>query len=281
MREGVEPANATVHVIRPSRGWAGLRLSEIWESRELGYFLVVRELKIRYKQTLFGVAWALVQPLALTVLFAIFLSRASGINPTTVPYGLFAMAALVPWTLFSQSLGAAANSLVENEKLLTKVYFPRPLLPISAAVSYLVDFAAGFLVLAVVAALSGYAPSIAWLAVIPLTALTYLAALGAGLWLSAINVRYRDVRYAIPVLLQLWLFATPVAYSSAALEPGVMQFFWLNPMTGVTEAFRWAITGAGIGLVGPLAGSLAVSSVLLVSGAVYFRRVERMFADVV
>jgi lipopolysaccharide transport system permease protein len=270
-----------VHVIRPRRGWAAIDLRELWDSRELVYFLVLRDLKVRYKQTAFGVAWALIQPLALTLVFTLFLSRASGINPTGVPYPLFALAALIPWTLFSQSLGAAANSLVENANLLTKVYFPRLLLPLAAAGSHIVDFLVGFAVLTVVSVVMGYLPTLNWLALIALTVLAYLAAIGAGLWLSAINVRYRDVRYAIPFLIQFWLFATPVAYSSAALPPTVQQVFWLNPMTGVTEAFRWAITGESVDLVGPIAGSLLVTATLLVTGAAYFRRVERTFADVV
>lgn len=270
-----------VHVIRPRRGWAAINLSELWDSRELVYFLVLRDLKVRYKQTAFGVAWALIQPLALTLVFTLFLSRASGINPSGVPYPLFALAALIPWTLFSQSVGAAANSLVENANLLTKVYFPRLLLPLAAAGSHIVDFLVGFAVLTVLSMVMGYAPMLSWLALIPLTLLAYLAAIGAGLWLSAINVRYRDVRYAIPFLIQFWLFATPVAYSSDALPPTVRQVFWLNPMTGVTEAFRWAMTGESVDLGGPLVGSLLVTATFLVTGAAYFRRVERTFADVV
>jgi lipopolysaccharide transport system permease protein len=223
----------------------------------------------------------LIQPLALTLVFTLFLSRASGINPTGAPYPLFALAALIPWTLFSQSLGAAANSLVENANLLTKVYFPRLLLPLAAAGSHIVDFLVGLVVLTVVAVFIGYTPTLSWLALIPLTALAYLAAIGAGLWLSAINVRYRDVRYAIPFLIQFWLFATPVAYSSAALAPTIQQIFWLNPMTGVTEAFRAVITGEGVDLAGPIVASLLVTATLLVTGAAYFRRVERTFADVV
>ncbi len=275
------PDDQVVHVIRPRRGWAAIGFRELWESRELVYFLVLRDLKVRYKQTAFGVVWALIQPLAMTLVFTLFLSRASGINPTEVPYPLFALSALVPWTLFSQSLGGAANSLVENANLLTKVYFPRLLLPLAAAASYVVDFIVGLMVLVIVAVVMGYPPSLAWFALVPLTAIAYLAAIGTGLWLSAVNVRYRDVRYAIPFLLQLWLFATPVAYSSAALTPAVQRVFWLNPMTGITEAFRAVITGQGMDLAGPLAGTLIVTSGMLITGAVYFRRVERTFADVV
>jgi lipopolysaccharide transport system permease protein len=280
MTEG-EPASEIVTVIRPRRGWAPIGFGELLASRELIYFLVLRDLKVRYAQTAFGVAWAVVQPLAMMLVFTLFLGRIGGIRPDGIPYPLFALAGLAPWMLFSQSLTTAAESLVENSNLLTKVYFPRMLLPLAGALSHLVDFGIAALILAVVAIISGFPPSVGWLALPLLACLALLAAVGAGLFLSAVNVQYRDVRYAVPFLSQLWLFATPIAYSSEALPAGVRELFWLNPMTGVAEGFRAAITGVSTVGMGPILTSIAVTAGLLVFGSTYFRRVERSFADVV
>jgi lipopolysaccharide transport system permease protein len=276
-----ESESQILTIIRPRHGWASIGFGELVAARELVYFLVLRDLKVRYAQTAFGVAWAVVQPLAMMLVFTLFLGRVSGIRPDGIPYPLFALAGLAPWMLFSQSLTTAADSLVENSNLLTKVYFPRILLPLAGTLSHIVDFGIAALILGAVAIISGFSPSIGWLALPLLSALALLAALGAGLFLAAVNVRYRDVRYAVPFLSQLWLFATPIAYSSAALPDGVRELFWLNPMTGVVEGFRTAITGVGTVGTGPILTSIAVTVGLLLLGSSYFRRVERSFADVV
>lgn len=273
--------SSLVTVIRPHRGWAPIGLRELWAWRELTFFLIQRDLKVRYKQTAFGVAWALIQPLAMVSLFTLFLGRVSGIRPADVPYPLFALAALIPWTLFAQAIAASANSLIENSNLLTKVYFPRLLLPIAAAASHVVDFLIGLALLAIASVAFGYLPGAQWLLLVPISVLGFLAAVGAGLWLSAINVQFRDVRYAVPFLVQVWFFATPIAYSSTTLPDQVRPMFWLNPITGVVEAFRAVVTSQSVDLTGPLGASVVVTLILVVTGAAFFRRVEGAFADVV
>jgi lipopolysaccharide transport system permease protein len=266
--------------IRPREGWIGLDAGELWRYRDLGYFLVWRDLKVRYKQTAFGAAWAVIQPVLLMVVFSAFLGRLDGIGAAGVPYPLFALAGLVPWTLFSQSLNAASNSLVNSQNLISKVYFPRLLLPLSAVASFFIDYLVATVVLIVAMLLFGRVPGLAilWLPVLGLAAV--LVALAVGLWLAAINVRYRDVKYAIPFLVQVWLFASPVAYSSDLIPESLRPFLALNPMTGVVEAVRWAA------LDGPFPGTAlaiaaATTAVVLVTGAAYFRRVERTFADTI
>lgn len=267
-------------VIRPSGGWIGLGARELWQYRDLAYFLVWRDLKVRYKQTLFGAAWAVLQPVLLMLVFSAFLGRISGIAPAGVPYHLFALAGLVPWTLFSQSLNSAANSLVNSQNLISKVYFPRLLLPLAAVGSWIVDFLIALAVLLVVAAVSGVYPTatILWLPVFALFAV--VAALAVGTWLAAIYVRYRDLRYAIPFLIQVWLFATPVAYSANLVPHELRVIFALNPMAGVVEGFRWTLLG------GPrpdltIVLSAVATAVILIGGIAYFRRVERTFADII
>jgi lipopolysaccharide transport system permease protein len=275
------PEKITTTVIRPRHGWAGIGLRDVLGHHELLYFLVWRDLKVRYKQTAFGVAWAVLQPLALMAILSLFLGRLSGIRPDEVPYPLFVLAGLVPWTLFSQSLVAAANSLVESAALLTKVYFPRLLFPLAAAGSHVVDFAVGLVLLCLFAILVGFPPIPSWVLLLPLSVLAIGAALAVGLWLAALNVRYRDFRYAIPFLVQLWFFATPIAYGTEALPESVQGLLALNPMTGVVEGFRWAITG----VTEPPAETVFVSAVatmlILLGGLAYFRRAERTFADVI
>jgi lipopolysaccharide transport system permease protein len=268
--------------IRPSTGWTALRLGDLWAYRELLYFFVWRDVKVRYKQTAFGALWAIIQPLTLMAVFTVVLGRIAGITPEGVPYALFALTGLVPWTLFSQSLIGSSNSLVSAADLLQKVYFPRLLLPVSATGSYLIDYAISFSMLIAFMLLLGVAvtPTAIW--VIPLTVLLLATALGVGIWLSAINVRYRDVRHATPFLVQVWFFASPIAYPTDFVPEGFRNLYYLNPMAGVIEGFRWALLGQGSGPpTGPLLASVLVTGVVLISGLMYFRRVERTFADVI
>ncbi len=267
-------------VIRPSSGWIGLGASELWRHRDLAYFLVWRDLKVRYKQTAFGAAWAILQPVLLMLVFSAFLGRIQGIGAAGIPYPLFALAGLVPWTLFSQSLSSASNSLVNSQNLISKVYFPRLLLPLSAVASHIIDFLIAAVVLLVAVLLYGRVPPATFLWVPLLGIFAVVVALAVGLWLAAINVRYRDVKYAIPFLIQLWLFASPVAYSSDLVPRELRAIFALNPMTGVIEAFRWATVG-GAPPDATILVSAAATLVILVGGLAYFRRVERSFADTI
>ena len=272
----------SVTTLRPSHGWVSLNLRELWAYRELAYFFVWRDLKVRYKQTAFGALWAVIQPFMLMVVFSLFLGRISGISPEGVPYPLFAFAGLVPWTLFSQSLVGASDSLVGASNLLQKVYFPRLLLPVAAIGSYLLDFVIAMVVLGLMMAYFGVLPSLAVLWLIPLTALAVATSLAVGIWLSAVNVRYRDVRYAVPFLVQIWLFASPVAYSADLVPAEWRTLYQLNPMAGVIEGFRWALLGQGAPPpVAAVVLSTGVTAIVLVLGLAYFRRVERTFADVI
>jgi len=268
-------------VIEPRQGWIDLGLKELSESRELLFFLVWRDLKVRYKQTVLGAAWAVLQPLLTMVLFSLFFGRLAKMPSDGIPYPLFSYAALVPWTLFATSLTNASNSLVGNANLLRKVYFPRLTIPVASVLACLVDFAIAFVVLLGMIAAYGRGPTgaVVWLPLLLLLAL--ITSLGAGLWLAALNVQFRDVRYTVPFLTQLWLFATPIAYPSSLLTEPWRTVYSINPMVGVVEGFRWALLGTDT-VPGPM---ILVSSVagiaLLISGALYFRRMERTFADVV
>ena len=231
--------------IRPHRGIVALDLREIWAYRELLYFFVWRDVKVRYKQTVFGALWAVIQPVMLMVVFSLFLGRIAGIAPAGVPYPLFALAGLVPWTLFAQSLVGSSASLVDASNLLQKAYFPRLLLPAAATGSYLLDFAVAMVVLGLLMIFFGALPAATALWIGPLTALAVGTALSVGIWLAAVNVRYRDVRYAVPFIVQLWMFATPVAYSASLVQSDWLPIYQLNPMVGVIEGFRWALLGQG------------------------------------
>jgi homopolymeric O-antigen transport system permease protein len=268
--------------IRPHRGWASLNLRELWSYRELLYFFVWRDLKVRYKQTAVGALWAVIQPFLLMVVFTLFLGRINGIAPEGIPYPLFAYAGLVPWTLFASSLIGSSGSLVDAANLLQKVYFPRLLLPAAAIGSFLLDFAIAMVVLLLLMLYFGYPPTqeMVWLA--PLTLLAVATAAAVGVWLSAVNVRYRDVRYAVPFLVQLWLFASPVAYTAALVPAEWQPMYRLNPMVGVIEGFRWALLGEGAPPpIEAVLVSVLVTAVVLAAGLAYFRRVERTFADVI
>lgn len=269
-------------LLRPKSGWVRLNLRELWAYRELAYFLAWRDVKVRYKQTVFGAAWAVIQPFLLMVVFTLFLGRVAGIAPSGVPYPLFSFAGLVPWTLFATSLIGASDSLVGASNLIQKVYFPRLLLPVAAIGSHLLDFLIAMAVLGVLMLYFGFVPSFTVLWIIPLTALVVATALAVGVWLSAINVRYRDVKHAVPFLVQVWLFASPVAYSTDFVPEQWRTLYYLNPMAGIIDGFRWALVGqSGAAPVGPVLLATAVTAVVLLLGLAYFRRVERTFADVI
>ena len=276
------PSEAPVVVIRPSRGWVSLDLRDLWEYRELLYFLIWRDIKVRYKQTVLGAAWAILQPLLTMVVFSVFFGRLANVPSDDIPYPIFAYTALLPWQLFAHALTESGNSLVANQRLITKVYFPRLIIPVSAVLAGLVDFAIAFVILLVMLFYYGIVPTAAVLTLPLFLLLAIVTALAVGLWLSALNVQYRDVRYTIPFLTQLWLFATPIAYSSSLVPEGWRALYGLNPMAGVVEGFRWALLGSEAWGTRTLVmvSTLAVI-MLLMGGLMYFRRVERTFADVV
>jgi lipopolysaccharide transport system permease protein len=281
--DSAPPPDTPELLITPSRGWVALRLGEVWSYRELLYFLIWRDIKVRYKQTVLGASWAIIQPVLTMVVFTLFFGGLADLHPGAVPYPLFSFAALVPWTFFANGLTQSSNSLVGSANLIKKVYFPRLVVPIAAVLSGVVDFVLAFVVLLGLMAWFGYWPTAnaIWLPAFLLLAL--ITSLGAGLWLSALNVEFRDVRYVVPFLTQLWLFASPIIYSSATVPQPWRSIYGLNPMAGVIEGFRWALLGPGAGAPPDLmTGVSALAAlVLLVSGAFYFRRMERNFADVV
>jgi lipopolysaccharide transport system permease protein len=268
-------------LIRPSRGWAALDLADLWQYRELIYFLTWRDIKVRYKQTVLGGAWAILQPFLTMVVFSVFFGRLAGIPSDGLPYPIFAYCALLPWQLFAHALTESSNSLVANERLITKVYFPRLVVPISAVLAGLLDFLVAFVVLIGMMMYYHIRPTAALWTVPLFLLLAVGAALGVGLWLSALNVQYRDVRYTIPFLTQFWLFLTPVAYPSTLVPVSWRALYGLNPMAGVVEGFRWALLGKAEGPGALLAVSVAITIVILVGGLYYFRRMEKTFADVV
>jgi lipopolysaccharide transport system permease protein len=270
-----------VTVIRPSSGWRALNLRELWAYRELLYFLVWRDIKVRYKQTALGASWAVIQPFFTMVVFSLFFGRLAGVPSDDLPYPIFSFAALVPWTFFASGLTLSANSLVGSQQLIKKVYFPRLAIPVATVLSGLVDFAIAFIVLLAMMWFYGIVPGVAILWTAPLLLLALVTCLGVGLWLSALNVQYRDVRHAIPFLTQLWLFATPIAYPSSLLDEPWRTLYAINPMVGVVEGFRWALLGADTAPGPMILVSSAAAIAILVGGALYFRRLERTFADVV
>jgi lipopolysaccharide transport system permease protein len=274
------PTAEPVVRIRPRRGWVALNLRDVWEYRELLYFLTWRDIKVRYKQTALGASWAIIQPFMTMVAFSLFFGQLGKIPSDGLPYPIFAYAALLPWSFFAYALGQSSNSLVGSSNLISKIYFPRLVIPIASVLGGVVDFAIAFLVLLGMMVFYGIWPTAAIIVLPLLLVLALVTALGVGLWLSALNVEYRDVRYTIPFLTQFWLFATPVAYPSSLLGEPWRTVYGLNPMVGVVEGFRWALLGTAP--PGPLLGlSAAVSIALLVTGAFYFRRMERGFADVI
>ena len=268
-------------IIQPSRGWVSLKLHELWEYRELLYFLVWRDVKVRYKQTVLGAAWAVIQPFMAMVVFSIFFGKLARMPSDGIPYPLFAYAALVPWGFFANGLSQASNSLVGSSHLITKVYFPRLVVPISSVISGIVDFVLAFAVLLGMMLYFGIFPTInvIWLPFLLL--LAFVTALGVGMWLSALNVEFRDIRYVLPFLTQFWMFATPIVYPSSLLSEPWRTIYGLNPMVGVVEGFRWALLGTQTA-PGPIVIVSAMAAVIiLVGGAFYFRKMEKTFADIV
>ena len=267
--------------IEPPKGWASIGLRELWDYRELLYFLTWRDVKVRYKQTALGAAWAIIQPLFMMLVFSLFFGRLAKIPSDGIPYPIFTFCALLPWQLFAHALTESSNSLVANERLITKVYFPRLVVPIAAVLGGLVDFAVAFGILLVMMLYYGIVPSWAIVTLPGFILLAVMTALGVGLWLSALNVKYRDVRYTINFMIQFWLFATPVAYPSSLIPEKWRALYGLNPMAGVVEGFRWALLGKQQAPGAMLWVSVAVVILILIGGLYYFRRMEQEFADVV
>jgi lipopolysaccharide transport system permease protein len=271
-------ASSTIR-IEPPRGLFELRLREVWAYRELLYFFVWRDVKIRYKQTAIGVLWVVLQPVLTMLVFTLFFGRLAKLPSDGLPYPVFYFAALVPWTYFAYALQMTTNVVVDNQRLITKVYFPRLILPISSALSGLVDFSIGFLVLAIFTVAYGIRPTLAALWLPALLTLAVFTALGVGLWLSALNALYRDVKYVIPFLIQFWMFASPVAYPSTLVPLRWRWLYGLNPMAGVIDGFRWAITGRGQAPGLLLLASSAVVALIVLGGLLFFNRMESRVAD--
>ena len=265
---------------QPSKGWNWPKFRELWEYRELLFFFAWRDIKVRYRQTVMGVLWAIIQPFFTMIIFSLFFGRLANIPSDGLPYPIFTFAALVPWTFFANALAQASNSLVVNANMVKKIYFPRLALPIATVLAGVVDFALAFVVLVGIMLFYGLTPTvnIIWLPFFGLLAL--VTSLGVSLWLSAMNVQFRDVRYTIPFLTQAWLFVTPIAYPSSLLPEPWRTVYGLNPMAGVVEGFRWALLGTDSAPGKMLIVSALVAITLFVSGAFYFRRMEQSFADV-
>ena len=272
---------APVIYLRPSRGWLSLDFKELWRYRELIFFLTWRDIKVRYKQAVLGIAWAVLQPLLTMLIFTVIFGVLLKTPSQGLPYPLFALSALLPWQLFATALQRSSISLVGNANLITKIYFPRLAIPLSSVMAALVDFGVSFIVLLAVMAYYGFWPGWNILWTIPMTLLTLLTALSVGLWLSALNVQYRDVQHMVPFIIQVWMYASPIVYPIETIPAGLWRsLYGLNPMVGLIQGFRWALLGGT-----PPDITLLVSSgmvlVLLVSGLFYFRRMEKTFADVV
>jgi lipopolysaccharide transport system permease protein len=265
---------------KPSKGWAWPKFRELWEYRELLFFFAWRDIKVRYRQTVMGALWAIIQPFFTMVIFSLFFGRLANIPSDGVPYPIFSFTALVPWTFFANALAQSSNSLVSNANMVKKIYFPRLALPIATILAGVIDFAIAFLVLLGIMLYYGFVPTIniIWLPLLMMVAL--VTSLGVGLWLSAMNVQFRDVRYMIPFLTQAWLFLTPIAYPSSLLPEPWRILYGLNPMAGVVEGFRWALLGTDTAPGGMIIVSTLVAFTLFISGAFYFRRMEQSFADV-
>ena len=266
-------------MIKPTSGWAALNLRDMWLYRELVFFMTWRDLKVRYKQTLLGVGWAILQPFLTMVVFSIFFGNLAKVPSDGVPYPIFSYTALIPWTLFSKALQDASRSLVANSHMITKIYFPRMILPISSVLAGVADFLIAFIVLLGMMFYYKIAPTANVWALPLFLLLALITAVGVGLWLSALNVLYRDINYILPFLTQFWMYLTPIAYPSSMVPEQWQAVYALNPMTGVVEGFRWALLGTGQppGVMTLVSAGVAV--ILLVSGMFYFKRMERLFAD--
>jgi lipopolysaccharide transport system permease protein len=267
--------------IEPSKGWVSLQLHELWEYRELLYFFTWRDIKVRYKQTALGAAWAIIQPFFTMVVFSLFFGRLANMPSDGIPYPIFTFAALVPWTFFANGLSRSSSSLVGSAHLINKIYFPRLAAPISSAISGLADFIPAFMVLLGLMLYYGVAPTVKVVSLPLFLTLALVSSLGVGLWLSAINVQFRDVNFVVPFLTQIWLFATPIAYPSSLIPQPWRTLYGLNPLVGVVEGFRWALLGTAQPPWPIIIISSLTALALLVGGAFYFRRMEKTFADLV
>jgi len=276
-----EEKQLPILTLQAASGWGFPDFREIWRYRELLYFLVLRDIKVRYRQTIFGGLWAVIQPLALAGVFTLIFGEVAGVSSQGVPYPLFAYTALVPWTLFSSVLSTASGSVVGGASLISKVYFPRIIVPLASAASFLLDFAIGLALLAVMLVYYAVTPSIAILLLPFFSAMAFLCAFAIGVWLSALNVRYRDVRYVVPFLLQILLFLSPLGYPVTEIHGFARILYAINPVTGIAEGFRWVVLDLPpppwVYLIVPTLGTF----VLLVTGALYFRKSERSFADLI
>src|SRR5215208_2625745 len=267
--------------IQPTKGWTSLKLREVWDHRELTGIFVWRDIKVRYRQTVIGALWAIIQPFLTMVVFSVFFGKLAKIPSDDIPYPIFTYAALVPWTFFANSINQASNSLVNNAEMIKKIYFPRLTMPIASVLGGLVDFLLAFIILIFMMLYYGYVPTIniIWFPFFVLLAM--MTALGVGLWLAATNVQFRDVRYMVPFIIQVWMFATPVVYPSSLLAEPWHTIYGLNPMVGVVEGFRWALLGTNAAPGPMIIISFVVALLILVTGIYYFRRVEKIFADVI
>ncbi len=276
----VQESTMPTLVIRPPRKWVPVDLHELWAYRELVASFTLRDIKLRYKQTGLGIAWAVLQPLLTMVIFTVFFGGLAKIPSDGVPYPLFVLAALLPWMLFAEGLTRSTTSMVTNANIMTKVYFPRLIMPLSSIISPLVDFAVSFIILIAMMVYYGFVPTLNILFLPVFLLLALATALGVGLWLSALNVKYRDFQYTVPFLIQIWMFASPVVYASSLVPESLRMWYGLNPMAGVIEGFRWALLGTGAPSAMVLV-SVGMVIVLLVSGMFYFRRMEQYYADIV
>lgn len=277
----IEKVEVPEVIIKPERSPFSLNFKEMWAYRELLYFLIWRDIKVRYKQTVLGITWAVLQPLLTMIVFTIFFGRLAKVPSDGIPYPVFNFCALLPWTMFSRGLSESSTSLVANTNLVSKVYFPRLIIPIAPIMASLVDFSIAFVIFAGLMVFYGIVPTAATL-MLPLFILfAMVSALAVSLWLSALNVEYRDVRHTIPFLTQFWMFASPIAYSSSLIPEQWRFLYGLNPMAGVIEGFRWALLGKVQPDMGLLLISAGIVLILLLSGLVYFTRMENTFADVI
>jgi lipopolysaccharide transport system permease protein len=281
MTESVKHEPTTIY-IKPSKGLAALNLRDLWVYRELVFFMVWRDVKVRYKQTLLGMSWAIIQPIMTMLVFTFLFGQVAKLPTDGIPYPVFSFTALLPWGLFTTALNSGSRSLVTHNNMVTKIYFPRLILPMSSVFAGLVDFAIAFVILVVLMFYYKVTPAwnIFWTLPFFLL-LAIITALGVALWLSAINVKYRDVNQALPFLTQFWLFITPVAYSSSVISAKWQILYSLNPMAGVVNGFRWALLGSGNGPDAALWVSVAISVLILVTGLFYFRSTEKTFADLI
>lgn len=278
---GAQASDVPIFHVRPSVGWVGIDFRELWKYRELVYFMVWRDIKVRYKQAALGAAWAIIQPLMTMILFSIVFGRLGGISSGGVPYPLFAFAGLVLWMFYSNGMIQSANSLVASANVITKVYFPRLVVPIASVLSGIIDFSLGFVMLLGMLAWYRVVPGWTMLWAPAFVLIAVVAALGVGFWLSAMNVQFRDVRHAVPFIAQFWMFASPVVFPSSLLHEPWRTLFGINPMAGAIEGFRWALFAKEPPPTLEIAISAVAALALLVSGAYYFRRMERTFGETV